>query len=335
MAESSKESRKAAARTRRQEILSQAALWTGRAALAVLAVGLVWGSVEIRSRVRSDPRFLLSSWKLSIGDLPAWAPEEMRRDLEAISLGEEDLSIFTPGVLARVKEAITSCPWVRDVRRLRLVVPGMGGPPAREGFSLADPPPGGGTDATGEAAVPPAGSIDLELELRLPIALVRAGGEDYLTDREGIRMGGGIDPVCARAMGLPAIVGGEARKERHPPPPGSVWEDRDVREGLEVARILFDQKVGERFPASRIETIDISNVGERARAGGCEIVLTVAGLRLGWGRSPISSGARTLPLPDLLKNLRTVLSRPERYAGFDLVCLYTNPMVGTPAVSRR
>ena len=69
-----------------------------------------------------------------------------------------------------------------------------------------------------------------------------------------------------------------------------MWEDRDVREGLEVARVLHDERIAEQFPAVPIETIDIANVAGRAQPGECEVFLTSGRLRLGWGRSPISAG---------------------------------------------
>ena len=74
-------------------------------------------------------------------------------------------------------------------------------------------------------------------------------------------------------------------------------------------------------------------MAERARPGECEIVLRAGRLRLGWGRSPISAGARTLPVPEILRNLRTVLTSPERFSEFESVSLYTNRLVGVRTLS--
>ena len=331
MGESSREARKKARRAALQTFI----LWGRRVGLVALAVGFVWASLEVRSRIRSDPRFRLAGWKLSLGDLPVWAPDELRDELESLSLcpssaeGEGDLTVFTPSVLAQVRESLLASAWIRDVRTLRLEVPGIAGRHDAVGAVLSDLPGAGEEGARSGTA----GSVDLELELRVPIALVAAGGAYYLTDREGVRMGPALDPCRARDMRLPAIVGGESRRERHPPTPGAAWEDRDVREGLEVARVLHDEGIAERYPRTPIEAIDIANIADRARPGECEVVLRAGSLRLGWGRSPISAGARTLPVPEILGNLGTVLAAPNRFSGFDLVCLYTKPLVGVRSIS--
>ena len=74
-------------------------------------------------------------------------------------------------------------------------------------------------------------------------------------------------------------------------------------------------------------------VCERARPGECEIVLSAGGLRLGWGRSPISPGARTLSPPEILQNLRRVLGTRREWSPNQLVLLYTSPPVLVKSVS--
>jgi hypothetical protein len=319
-----------ARRAERRALLLRARTFAARAG-AVSLIGLfIWGSIHARARVRSDPRFDLSQWRLSIGELPAWAPPELRADLEELLIGgsaEEPLTVFTPRILDRVRGQVLASPWVREVREIHLRPPGLGSRGDARGLISADgPTPEDGAPTPGAATS--AGSIDLVLDLRLPVAAVAAGGSTYLTDRESVRMGPPLSLGRAREMGIPIISGGESRKPRRPPPPGSVWEDRDVREGLEVARVLFEEGIAAEFPALPIDEIDISGVGDRARGAECEIVLRAGGIRLGWGRSPLSTGARTLTVVEILKNLRRVLRHPEQCAQYELVRLYTNPPVG-------
>ncbi len=326
MGGSPKEARGARRRAALERALA-VALRGGAIALVGLFIG---GSIEVRSRVRSDPRFNLSRWRLAIGDLPAWAPEELRGDLEAIEVGgtpSEPLTIFTPRVLDRVRAQLLTSPWVREVREIHLRPPGLGTRGDARGLLSADAP----LPEDREPAESPGasrGSIDIVLDLRLPVAAVLAGGSCYLTDREGVQMGPPFPPARARDFGVPIISGGEARRTRRPPPPGSVWEDRDVREGLEVARVLSDEGIAAEFPGTPIEEIDISGVGDRARGAECEIVLASRGVRLGWGRSPISTGARTLTVAEIVRNLRQVLRHPDQCARYELVRLYTSPPVG-------
>ena len=44
--------------------------------------------------------------------------------------------------------------------------------------------------------------------------------------------------------------------------------------------------------------------------------------RLAWGRSPISAGARTATSPEILRNLRFVLSNPDTFASYALIHLH-------------
>jgi hypothetical protein len=335
MAERTREYRRA----ERRAAIRRALAWTGRVGLAALAGLAVWGSLEVRARVESQARFDLSNWRLEIGELPAWAPEEMRAEIASLEFADEGerLTVFTPRVLDRVRRHLLACPWIRDVPRLRLRYPGgvsaFGGPGHHESGSVAlDPEAASGEEAGAVAdrrqvLRGTAGGIDLELDLRVPVALVAAGGACYLADRDGIRLGPALGLERSRALGLPVIAGGEKHGPRRPPPPGLAWEDRDVREGLSVARVLYESGIREQFPAITIDAIDVTNVAERARRGECEILLSAGPLRLGWGRSPISPGARTLSVPEILANLRQVLASPPRLLEGQVVLLYTSPLV--------
>lgn len=316
-------------RSERRQTLEQVLRWAGRFSLLALAVLFIWGSLEVRKRVRSDPRFRIVDRQLSLGDLPSWAPEEMRQDLEKIRVGgtdEDPLLMFSPKVLDRIRyQILVGCSWVRDVQGIRLRPPAPQG--ASRGAVSANTPGSGEIPAIPDGD-PAGGSIEVQIKLRIPVAVVEAGGTYTLVDREGVRMGPDFEASRLPGLGVPAIVGGDPRRPRRVPQPGFCWEDRDVREGLEVAKVLFDAKIAEQFPDAPVERIDITNVGERAQPGECEIYLTAGKLRLGWGRSPISAGAKTLVVPKILSNLRLALSKRQQWPGLRLVRLYTDPMVG-------
>jgi hypothetical protein len=319
-----------ARRSARREALETALSWARRLGAAALCLILVWGSLEARARVQAEPRFDLSNWKLELGDPPAWSPEEMRSELAALQIGAAQagpLNAFSPRLLEQVRAQLLSCAWIREVPRIRLRYPSHSQKRFTGPLALsADPSSGQSASAEERTA---GGGIELEMVVRMPIACVAAGGAFYLLDREGVRLGPPLSQERIKQLGYPAIAGGEPRGVRRPPPCGMAWEDRDVREGLEVARTLVDSGVLEEFPALPLETIDISNVAERARRGECEIVLAMGGLKLGWGRSPISPGARTLSVRHMLSNLRKVLRSPRAVSKGELVLLYTSPLVAT------
>jgi hypothetical protein len=331
-AEKAKEARRAARRAALMGIVR----WGARGGLAFLALLALWGSLEVRARVQAEPRFDLSRWELELGDLPPWAPEEMRSELAALAeqaAFEEPLSVFTPRVLEKVRRRILASSWVREVPRLHLRYPGL---PQRRGrlrAALSANAPG--AEEVGDGGTSGQGGIELELELRRPIAAVAAGGHAYLTDHEGVRLGPAIDEGRPRVLRIPLISGGESRSPRRPPPPGVAWEDRDVREGLEVARILWDAGIHDEFPEAPIHAIDIAGVGRRARPGECEVFLAAGDLRLGWGRSPLSPGARTLSVPEVLENLRRILRNHRSLPSAQRFLLYTSPPVAAEVLPPR
>jgi hypothetical protein len=242
----------------------------------------------VRDRVREDPRFCLGSWSIALGALPEWVTPEIRSELERIDLGGEEgsPSLFDGGALDRVKERLERSPWVREVSRIRLRYP------------------------TFEAA----GVIDVELILRVPVALVEHGGLYYLADREGTRLGNPYREAPTVWFGVPAVVCIPAAGQL--PDAGGRWTSRDVLQGLEVAKVLHESGIPREFPSRRIDSIDLSNLHGRKDPRKSEIVLWSGSLRLTWGRSPISSGARSVSVKDILANLRDVLASPDSWAHY-------------------
>jgi hypothetical protein len=268
---------------------SAALRWGLRGVLILSAVAFVAGSIAIRDRVRSDERFFLENWKIEIGPLPAWVTPGIQEELEAIDLGAtlgDDgaparFSLFDVGVLTRVRSAIARESWVREVPSIRLQYPTPGVP----------------------------GVLELGLRLRGPVALVETGGLYYLTDAEGVRLGWPYREPPTDWFQVPVITGFSGSVAV--PSPGGQWGSRDIQQGLEVARILKDRNIHRDFPHRPIRAIDLSNLHGRGTARTSEIDLRVGSQRLTWGRSPISVGARAVPVDVVVSNLRMVLSMPE------------------------
>jgi hypothetical protein len=88
---------------------------------------------------------------------------------------------------------------------------------------------------------------------------------------------------------------------------------RDVQQGLAVARVLLGSGVYRDFPDRVIQRIDLSNLHGRVDPRKSEIVLWAGDQQLLWGRSPISTAARTVLVEHKVANLRDFLSHPEIY----------------------
>jgi hypothetical protein len=266
-----------------QETRTVFRMWATRAALVALVVGATLGSLEIQHRVEGDPRYYLENWTVHTDQLPAWVTPEIRQQLETIDLGAGGprLSLFRPGVFKELRARLQALPWIEEVSDIRLRYP----------------------------VLDKQGVMDLQLRLRTPVALVEHAGLYYLADSEAMRMGEPYREAPVAWFRVPAIV-------RIPDPgplpePGQRWTSRDVLQGIEVAKVLFQHSIQREFPSRLIESIDLSNLHGVRNPRDSEIVLWVEGRNLAWGRSRISDGARTYPEEVILRNLREFLSRPE------------------------
>ncbi len=268
------------------ELLSSLAKWCRRAGFAALAAGALVGSWEIRKWVGEDPCYYLDDWGIEAVGLPGWVTPEIRSEIESVELGAgERLHLFDPGVFRKIRRSLESCPWIAEVTDIRL----------RPRSELKRP------------------AVELALRLRSPVALVEHGGLYYLADAEGVRLGA---PYRAAPIGwfrVPAIVSIPAPGPV--PEEGASWVSRDVLQGIAVAKALFDAGLTRDFHGSLVERIDLDNLHGRRDPRRPEIVLWAGGRRYDWGRSPISSGPRAVPVEAAVAALRRCLSDPAALEG--------------------
>ena len=276
--------------------------WGTRALLASFVVLAVWGSNEILKRVQADGRFYLDNWRFEVGPLPDWVTPEIRAELEGTDLSARSraigmtgrLSLFEPGVLKKVKTVLESSPWIHKIVDMRVGYPALGG----------------------------TGVLELELELRQPVAFLEQGGLYYLVDSEATRLGWPYRDPATRWFGIPAIIG---LPPGALPEQGAHWVSRDVLQGIEVAKILMENNIVRDFPDRPIHAIDLSNLHGRLHPRESEVTLLCGGQKLAWGRSPLSAGARPVPVTEIVKNLRLVLSHPETFENYTVIHLHRRP----------
>jgi hypothetical protein len=276
-----------------------AARWTVRVVLLLFFLFALWGSLEVRKLVGRDERFDLGSWRLETKALPEWVTPEIRAELEGADIRAgiqalglpPALSLFERGVLKKVKAALEVSPWVREVTDMRVRFPALDGP----------------------------GVLELELELRRPVALLERAGHYHLVDAAGTRLGWPYREPPVEWFQVPVIAGLEAGPL---PQPGARWTSRDILQGVEVARILLENNILRDFPSRLVHAIDLSNLHGRLRPRESEITLLSGGQKLAWGRSPLSAGARPVPVSEIVRNLRWVLSHPETYEKYTVIHLH-------------
>jgi len=271
--------------------------WATGTLFAVLVLLAIIGSVKVRQSVWGDERFHLENWHLDVGELPDWVTDEIHDELVGVRLCAEDerLSLFEPGVLDRVRAALEGLSWTAAVQIHGIHYP------------------------TGEEP----GSVVLELRLRRPVAVVERAGLYYLSDGNGLRLGYSYESSPSEWFAVPEIIGLQDGGDL--PEEGESWTSRDVQQGIEVARILMENRIHADFPRRHIRAIDLTNLHGRIAPRESEIVLWCEGQQLAWGRSPISAGARSVSVPQLVANLRYVLSHPETFGGLALIHLHRKP----------
>ena len=271
----------------------------GRRAFGFLLVALlVWGSLVVRSSVTGNERFQLDGWEIEVGDLPEWVTPEIRDEIRLACDGgslpgsPDDWNVLDSGIIRRLRSALEASPWIARLSSAKLEYPGIDRP----------------------------GRLALQLELRRPVALVEHGALYYLADVDARRLGHPYREPPTEWFNVPAIVG--LTSPGALPEPGERWASRDIGQGIEVARLLVADGIIRDFPDTPVRAVDLSNLHGRLNTRESEIVLWCGRQRLAWGRSPISAGARTATSPEILRNLRFVLSNPDTFASYALIHLH-------------
>ena len=263
------------------------------------AMLFVWLAVSIRQDVRSDERFLLANWTLYPANLPAWVTPEIRAQImDEFTLEQSRLSLFDPGVLSRMKEALERSHWIREVVDIGLVYP----TPQRDG------------------------EIRTMMILSTPVAMVRVGKDCFLSDSRGRRLGEPYRVETRSWFKVPLVEG--AGTGIAVPRPGKHWRSSAVLDGLSVAAELRKARIAELYPENPIDVIDVSNARGRLNRSSSEVNLHCGRRILEWGRASTSGAHRVLPVERKIAHLHAVLT-DSRYWRMDRITLYTPRIVGS------
>ena len=263
------------------------------------AMLFVWLAVSIRQDVRSDERFLLANWTLYPANLPAWVTPEIRAQImDEFTLEQSRLSLFDPGVLSRMKEALERSHWIREVVDIGLVYP----TPQRDG------------------------EIRTLMVLSTPVAMVRVGKDCFLSDSRGRRLGEPYRVETRSWFKVPVVEG--AGTGIAVPRPGKHWRSSAVLDGISVAAELRKARIAELYPENPIDEIDVSNARGRLNRSASEVNLHCGRRILEWGRASTSGAHRVLPVERKIAHLHAVLT-DSRYWRMDRITLYTPRIVGS------
>ena len=263
------------------------------------AMLFVWLAVSVRQEVRSDERFLLANWTLYPANLPAWVTPEIRAQImDEFTLEQSRLSLFDPGGLSRMKEALERSHWIREVVDIGLVYP----TPQRDG------------------------EIRTMMILSTPVAMVRVGKDCFLSDSRGRRLGEPYRVETRSWFKVPVVEGagtGIAGPRR-----GKHGRNSAVLDGRSGAAELRKARIAELYPENPIDVIDVSNARGRLNRSSSEVNLHCGRRILEWGRASTSGAHRVLPVERKIAHLHAVLT-DSRYWRMDRITLYTPRIVGS------
>ncbi len=224
-----------------------------------------------------DPRFLLDGETLGLGGSVRRCPESVE-ELRAISLRFSGRSLLDPRLASDLENAYSRSVWVRNVSRMRRNFPNR---------------------------------MDVELQLRLPVAQVRNNRRYWMIDLDGVLLPvrGGADPFG----GLPEVAGATANTIGGRPEPGGVWNDEGVTGALGVMRAFWGSPLSEVLPVARV----VVNTGVFGGGSAKEIrrrfeVVTETGVVVRWGTyNDLPNGGDELTSAEKMWNLQELLSREE------------------------
>ncbi|MCP5003832.1 MAG: hypothetical protein GY941_07760 [Planctomycetes bacterium] len=144
-------------------------------------------------------------------------------------------------------------------------------------------------------------TIEIRLELRRPIAIVRCKSREYLVDRDGVRLLEGLYKYPEKD-GRPIYIRGKRRLRV--PEYGERWKTKSVEVGVDLLNYLKYNKIDSLL---KIATIDVSRVDKRSKGGQSDITLwTEKGTMIKWGTPPSPEQLMELSNYEKLQNLLSV-----------------------------
>jgi hypothetical protein len=221
-------------------------------------LGLLWVGHGVSRRYVAERTAVPEAPEVVLLGRPAWMNDALAaRIIDSVKPGTRGRSALDADLLKEVAHVLAAEPWVKQVRRVRRQF--------------------GGDDR-------PAGVLEIDVEFRIPTALVESDGAFWMVDAEGVKLPerfnadevGRVSLTAEKSLQLRMITGVAQRA----PAAGDVWRGDDLRAGLDLAKLLYDKPF-----AQDIALIDVSNFSARQNPDAAQIVLhTRHNTEIRWGR---------------------------------------------------
>jgi len=220
---------------------------TARGILVVVALSLFALLCHQGSQYAEDlPYFTVDPAFIHFTQRPSWISDEIENDILDVPCLSRSFSIHEPGITARIAAAIGASPWVRKVHAVTKQFPN---------------------------------GLDIEIELRKPVAYVDYRGTFHAVDRTGVRVPGTFRKLDDTPWRLPCIL----VADREPPDFGQEWQGDLVRCAADVADELL--VAGDDLPV-QVAAIDVRSHWVRGKPQRNVTLYTLNGPRILWGSPP-------------------------------------------------
>ncbi len=238
----------------------RAVLFRPRVVLILLIVGgvplLRHFSEKADVRLAQQAEYQIERSAIVLGDRPEYVPEELlERTWERAGLPER-FSVLEPGLAARIGKAFEESPWVRSVKRVQLRYPTV---------------------------------VEIELEYRRPVALVRSIEGYYPVDRDGILLPP-ADFSPAQLPGYPII---ENVRSLPSGPAGTHWGDLAVWGAARLVDLLTPEgdtgKYWKKYDLARVRVFGAADLETSTLEHLQQIsyrLVTHGGSEIIWGIAP-------------------------------------------------
>lgn len=230
----------------------------------MIAIALFCGSVAtvavlMRNYVDRKVAVQTAPPQVVLKNRPAWMSDDLVRQIVKSIQPDKPRSTFDHQLVVETAEKLKTNPWVEKVNLVR------------RGFQKS----------AGD-------TLEIDVEYRVPAALVRWGEVYYLVDNAGVKL---PEPYPKKA--IDKIVHGRDGKvnirviegaHSPPPDPGLPWKGDDLAAGLAMVKLLADQPF-----AQDIVAVNVENYARRKSPKEAQLVLkTRYGTEIRWGR-PINA----------------------------------------------
>ncbi len=203
--------------------------------LIVLVGGAGVGMYYLRDYVMAMPVYADNEATIDLAGRPEWMSDRLAGEIryELMTRQGPDARTFDPNLTGRVYEAARMCPWIREVRDVRIQR----------------------APAAGDGGLYGAGRVIVDAEYRRPAAIVASnGGRAEFVDDHGVVLPHLQASQLAVAADLARIVG----VAQTAPAEGRPWAGADLTAGLTMLKLLRPKPY-----FAEIAVVDVTNFQRR------------------------------------------------------------------------